>query len=169
MHQRTRETALILGSLLIFSLILAACGGAAAEPTATPEPIADEHMDEHMDEHAMDEHDMEAMHGIPEDAAAVPNPVAADEVSVSAGSQLFAANCATCHGENGMGDGPAAAGLDPKPANLHEDHVQALTDGALFYIVSNGVEGTAMPAWGESLGESDLWNVVNFMRTFGEG
>jgi mono/diheme cytochrome c family protein len=107
-------------------------------------------------------------HGIPEDAAALPNPIAATQDSVEAGAELYAANCAVCHGETGLGDGPSAAGLDPKPANLSEDHVQDLSDGALFYIINNGVEGTGMPAWKETLNDEQIWHLVNFARTFHE-
>src|SRR5690606_25374304 len=34
------------------------------------------------------------------------------------GAELYAANCASCHGDRGLGDGPAGRGLDPAPANL---------------------------------------------------
>ena len=48
----------------------------------------------------------------PESAA----PVAAADAN--AGATVYSANCATCHGLKGQGDGVAAAGLDPKPANF---------------------------------------------------
>jgi cytochrome c553 len=176
MRIRTRDILVATSLLVIISMALAACGGTASEPTEAPaeeehmeEHAEDEHVDEHAEDEHMDEHDMEGMHDVPEDAAAVPNPIESDEVSEAAGAQVFAVNCATCHGDSGEGDGPAAAGLDPAPSNLHEDHVQGLTDGALFYIITNGVADTAMPAWGESLSETDRWNVVNFLRTFQDG
>jgi len=46
--------------------------------------------------------------------------------------------------------------------------VQVLTDGGMFSIVHNGVENTAMPAFGETLEESDIWHVANFVRIFHE-
>lgn len=175
MHRRTRKTALIAGSVVILSLLLASCGEAAPEPTVTPEPMAEEHMDEHddgdehMDEdlHSPDDH-MAGAHDVPDDAAAVPNPLAGDEASTAAGAELYAANCALCHGEAGEGDGPAATGMEPAPANLHEGHVQGLTDGALFYIISHGRPDTPMPAWDNVLSEEQRWQVVNFLRTFGD-
>ncbi len=51
------------------------------------------------------------------------------------------------------------------PSDLHEGHVQGLSDGALFYIISHGKPDTPMPAWEDVLEEEDRWNVVNFMRT----
>jgi mono/diheme cytochrome c family protein len=159
-----KRTLLLLIVLATVALILSACGGGAeAEPEPEEEMAEDaEHDDTEM------EHDMEMDHGVPEDAAAVENPIEATEESIEAGATVFATNCATCHGESGAGDGPAAVGLDPKPADLSEDHVQGNTDGALFYIITNGREDTAMPAWEAIVSEEDRWNVVNFVRTFAE-
>ena len=103
---------------------------------------------------------------MPEEASEVPNPIEADAASVEAGSVVFVTNCATCHGETGEGDGPAAEGLEKKPADLHESHVQELSDGALFYIVTHGVPDTPMVAWENVLSEEERWHVVNFLRTF---
>ncbi len=112
---------------------------------------------------------MAGAHGVPEDAAAVSNPIEANEESIAAGGELYATNCAVCHGESGKGDGPGAAGLEKQPANLNEGHVQGLTDGALFYIVSHGRPDTPMPAWDNVLNEEQRWQVVNYLRTFNEG
>ncbi len=173
---------------VVAALLVTGCGGNgdASEDTEAPaatEEAEHEHMEgdehdaeeaEHMDDEAEHMHDeeseehMEGEHGIPEEAASVPNPVEASEESVATGAALFAANCAVCHGDEGRGDGPTAAGLDPKPANLHEDHVQDLTDGGLFHIITHGVSGTAMVGWESVLSEEERWHVVNFLRTFGE-
>ncbi|MCC7124807.1 MAG: cbb3-type cytochrome c oxidase subunit II [Acidobacteria bacterium] len=71
------------------------------------------------------------------------------------GQQLYAAHCATCHGERGLGDGPGAAGLLPKPANLAEhEYAEERVAAALW----NGVSGTAMPAW-RDLAPEDLASI----------
>lgn len=108
-------------------------------------------------------------HGVPPEAAAVENPVPATEESVTTGAALYAQNCAVCHGETGEGDGPAAAGLEKEPANLHAGHVQANSDGALFWIISHGKPETPMPPWDNVLTEEERWHVVNFLRTFNDG
>jgi mono/diheme cytochrome c family protein len=51
----------------------------------------------------------------PAAASAAPATAAAD---TAAGAKIFQTFCTTCHGPAGKGDGPAAAGLNPKPANL---------------------------------------------------
>jgi mono/diheme cytochrome c family protein len=60
------------------------------------------------------------------------------------GKALFAANCATCHGSSGRGDGPAASALVPRPANLAE-HRYAID--RLSEVLWNGSVGTSMSAW----------------------
>ena len=121
--------------------------------------------DETMNSEDMHGENMAVAHGIPDDAAARENPIPADDASIARGAELFQATCAVCHGPEGQGDGPGAAALNPKPANLSEDHVQGNSDGALFYTISNGVAGTAMVAWSQQYSEEDRWNLVNFLRT----
>ena len=77
------------------------------------------------------------------------------------------ANCATCHGQEGEGDGPAAANLEPQPANLTEPHVAVHTDGDLHWWITNGIQ-PAMPAFGEDLTQDEIWNVINYVRTLSE-
>lgn len=93
------------------------------------------------------------------------NPIAADDISLARGAQLFDLNCVQCHGTGGLGDGPVAAFLiNRKPADLTSALVQNKSDGAIFLTISNGVPGT-MPAISENLSVRDRWDVVNFVRT----
>lgn len=185
--KNNKQLVWIVGLLVIGALVVAACGSTAqvgpsaadaadveqadedhdAEGDHHEEEADVDHHEEMMDTHSPDDH-MAGAHNVPDDAAAVPNPIEADEASIAAGGTLFATNCAVCHGESGEGDGPAAAGLEKQPADLHAGHVQELSDGALFYIVSHGKPDTPMPAWENVLGEEERWQVVNFLRTFKE-
>jgi copper transport protein len=90
--------------------------------------------------------------------------VAADADSVAKGKIIYANNCALCHGPAGLGDGPSAAGLNPPPANL-QNHVNAHSSEVLFNWVTNGISGTAMPAFQDSLDERQRWDVINYIRT----
>jgi mono/diheme cytochrome c family protein len=92
------------------------------------------------------------------------NPVPADEVSVSRGRELFAINCRMCHGPNGEGNGPIAAAIVNKPANLTSDVTQSKSDGALFLTITNGVLGR-MPPMNENFFVRDRWDLVNYIRT----
>ena len=80
------------------------------------------------------------------------------------GAQLFAANCATCHGAAGRGDGLAAAALSPRPRDLTSSLVQSEPDGALFWKITRG--RGAMPAW-PWLPERERWALVWMIRELG--
>ena len=90
-----------------------------------------------------------------------------DHEAIEAGGVIYETSCATCHGPEGQGDGPAAEGLDPKPASLADAHMmEELGDGYLFWRVSEGGAfdpfNSAMPAWKEALSETERWQVVSF-------
>ena len=61
------------------------------------------------------------------------------------GKKLAETNCVSCHGASGKGDGPAAAALNPKPADWTSAKVQKESDGELFWKISNG--RGPMPPW----------------------
>ncbi len=131
----------------------------------------DEHMEDE-DEHQMDE--MDNMHvEAPDEFASLTNPFAGDTDAIAEGQEIFVTNCVTCHGPEGAGDGDAAAGLDPKPANLGDtEMMSSLTDGYLFWRVSKGGAmepfNSAMVAWEGSLTEEQRWQVISYVRIFSE-
>jgi putative copper resistance protein D len=82
--------------------------------------------------------------------------------SVAAGRRLFAQHCVVCHGPRGAGDGPAAAGLTPRPPDLRAHHVALHTAGDIFWWITHGKP--PMPAFGDRLGPDERWHLVNFLR-----
>lgn len=82
--------------------------------------------------------------------------------SIVAGAAVYAANCALCHGAGGKGDGPAAAGLPIRPADLTEPHLFAHSPGDLFWWVGHG-RGGVMPGFAHVLSASRRWDVINFV------
>jgi mono/diheme cytochrome c family protein len=92
------------------------------------------------------------------------NPVEADEASVRRGAELFAIHCQMCHGQTAEGNGPVAAFLANKPANLTTPVVQAKSDGSIFLTITNGIDGK-MPPLNENLTIPERWDLVNFIRT----
>lgn len=78
-------------------------------------------------------------------------------------AQLFAANCASCHGAGGAGDGPAGTGLEPPPANfLDLDAMAALSPSAAFNTILLGVPGTGMISF-QHLDKDDLWSLSAYV------
>ncbi len=100
--------------------------------------------------------------GDDESRASASNPSPADPASIARGGEVYVQNCQTCHGEQGRGDGPSAAGLTPPPADLRQ-HIPLHGDSELFAFVTNGIDGTAMPAWEDRLTEEQRWDVVNYL------
>jgi mono/diheme cytochrome c family protein len=109
---------------------------------------------------------------IPPEYAGLTNPVSLDETSLARGGEIYSTNCAACHGDGGLGDGPAAASLNPAPAPIAHTSLM-LDDSYLFWRISEG--GTAepfsstMPGWKASLDEQARWDVINYMRALGSG
>jgi mono/diheme cytochrome c family protein len=109
---------------------------------------------------------------IPEPYQGLANPVPAEQASLDRGAELYSTLCASCHGDGGMGDGPAGANLDPAPAPVAHSS-QMLGDDMLFWRVSEGGAmapfNSAMPAWKGSLDKQARWDVINYVRALGQG
>jgi len=94
------------------------------------------------------------------------NPIPPTQASIDRGRTLYLANCATCHGERGLGDGEAALQLAVRPADLRV-HVPLHPDAELHQFVRNGVR--TMPSFGGSLEENEIWDIVNYLRALTSG
>jgi len=99
----------------------------------------------------------------PEKADTLENPLENNERILNAGKQIFDQLCAVCHGKTGKGDGVTAATLKPKPADLSDKTVQAQTDGALYWKISEG--RPPMPPFKSQLNEKQVWALVTYIRS----
>lgn len=101
----------------------------------------------------------------------VRNPMEPTTRSLVHGKQVFTTNCVGCHGYNGDGKGPATRYIsNPAPRNFTDASQQLFfSDGELYDAILFGVDGTAMPAWGDQLTVNDIWDVTNFIRTIPNG
>jgi mono/diheme cytochrome c family protein len=90
------------------------------------------------------------------------------------GKQLYAQQCAACHGATGRGDGEAAYLLYPKPRDFVAANYRLVstwdrvpTDQDLFDTVTRGMPGSAMPSWGH-LTNAQRWAVVYYVKSLAE-
>ncbi len=93
------------------------------------------------------------------------NPVPRTAVSVARGQTIYEQHCVICHGSDGHGDGPMAATLNPPPADLHAAHVDYHDDQQLHDWIEGGINGSAMPAFKGKISDTDIWNLVNYVRS----
>lgn len=147
-----KQLFMLLTVFASFTLILAACGGGGEQAPAGGEGQMLERPEP------------------PGEYAAMTNPHGGDQAAIQAGQDLFQAQCVSCHGETGQGDGPAAASLDPKPQNLSQNQ-SGLSDGYLIWRISEGGANpefqSAMPAFKNAFSEEQIWQVISYIRTLG--
>ena len=102
------------------------------------------------------------------DPKKIKNPVAASAASVTAGAATFKKYCAFCHGPEAKGEGPLAP-KDSHPPDLTDakwDHGDS--DGEIFTTINNGAGGTSvMKGFKGKMPDTDMWNVVNYLRSLG--
>lgn len=101
---------------------------------------------------------------VPAEYKTMKNPVAKGDASNKAGMALYTKNCASCHGKTGLGDGVKARALKEFPGDFSKADYQNQTDGEHFYKTKAG--RGEMPKYEGKLADEDIWNIVNYMRTF---
>ena len=107
-------------------------------------------------------------HAVPHEYEGAANPLAGMPEAVQAGHDIYADQCANCHGVSGTGDGPHAATHDPMPSDLTDAHVQDTDDAYLMFRVSEGgiaPYNSAMPAFKGILSETERWQVIGYLRS----
>ncbi|MFN8662588.1 MAG: copper resistance protein CopC [Thermomicrobiales bacterium] len=105
----------------------------------------------------------------PSTTTAAAQLTALDPVAVSRGEELFAQNCVACHGPGAKGDGPGAATLKVKPADLTGGHSLMHSDDDYAYWVENGIAGTDMPGFGDKLDPEQIRDVISYVRSLQQG
>lgn len=94
--------------------------------------------------------------------------------SAPLGRRVYAQRCAVCHGPDGRGNGPAAPSLIPRPRDFTKGEFkykstpagQPPTDDDLVRVVYDGLQASAMPAWGDLLSVPEIRAVVDYVKDF---
>jgi mono/diheme cytochrome c family protein len=101
---------------------------------------------------------------VPANFKSMKNPVVKNDASNKAGMDIYNKNCSSCHGKAGLGDGVKARALKTFPGDFSKAEFQDQTDGDQFYKTKTG--RGEMPKYEGKLADNDIWNVVNYMRSF---
>jgi mono/diheme cytochrome c family protein len=93
--------------------------------------------------------------------------------SVDRGKTLYKEYCAQCHGFTGKGDGPAASGLDPKPAIHANIPFEKLPIEYLYNVINHGGPAVGkspnMPYWGLTIGQQGVADVIAYLKVTFKG
>ena len=105
-------------------------------------------------------------------AAAIRNPVPPTPASMAAGKIAYEATCAACHGKHAEGAVKAGVSISiieehggKQPSDLTDSQWDyGASDGEIFAVMKRGVPSTMMPGFDGALSDTDMWNIVNYLR-----
>jgi mono/diheme cytochrome c family protein len=137
--------------LLLAALVVAATGsitvGADVKPSLIERALAPWACDRSVERHA----------------PRVQNPYAGDPAAIAVGMDHYRENCLVCHGAPGIPATEIAKGLNPPSPSLGSEESDT-PDGELFWVTKHGIRLTAMPAFGPTHTDEEIWKIVAFVR-----
>jgi len=95
-------------------------------------------------------------------ARAIDPPNLEDPARIGVGAEHYAALCVGCHLAPGVTKSDVRAGLYPHPPNLAQEDTHDAQRA--FWTIKHGIKMSAMPAWGKTLDDAAIWDLVAFLR-----
>ena len=95
------------------------------------------------------------------------NPLTATAQNLQDGEHEYDEHCAVCHAFDGSGENRIGADFYPPVVRLSKG-AMFLSDGALYFIVSNGIRMSGMPGFGTKHSSDELWKIILWVRHFPE-
>src|SRR5580698_3233099 len=95
-------------------------------------------------------------------AASIAVPNLEDPARIAAGAVRYSALCVSCHLAPGVTKSQLRAGLYPHPPNLAQEDIPDARRA--FWTIKHGIKMSAMPAWGKSVDDEVIWDIVAFVR-----
>lgn len=87
-------------------------------------------------------------------------------IDLAEGRQLYERSCGSCHGISGQGDGVAGRAMNPRPPAIGDAAtMRDVSPATMYRIVSVGIGGTPMPAYGALLTPEQRWNIVSYLMS----
>jgi len=94
------------------------------------------------------------------------DPVPDSPDSIAKGKEIYTKNCESCHGATGIGDGAAAAALDPKPRDFTLGKYKYGSEPwQMMRTIMEGAPNTGMAGWDGRMDEKDAWTVLWYVKS----
>jgi mono/diheme cytochrome c family protein len=93
-------------------------------------------------------------------------PALDDPKRIEAGAERYAALCVGCHLAPGVAKSDIRSGMYPHPPSLAQEEMR--DSRRAFWTIKHGIKMSAMPAWGKSLDDVLIWDIVAFVRKMPE-
>jgi mono/diheme cytochrome c family protein len=100
----------------------------------------------------------------PKSARRLKNPLPASDENIAAGRALFGQHCAVCHGEDGKAKTEMAASMKVKPADLTDRAMHGITDGEIYWVITNGIKRSGMPAFKAKASDTERWQMALYVK-----
>lgn len=92
------------------------------------------------------------------------NPLTMNEETLASGRALYNNHCATCHDEDGKAKTETAAAMKRKPTDLTAKAMHGLTDGEIWWVITNGIAKSKMPAFKAKATEQERWQMTLYTK-----
>ncbi len=100
----------------------------------------------------------------PASAKQLKNPLSVTEGNIASGRALFNQRCASCHGADGRAQTEMAATMRMKPADLTGSAVHGRMPGEIYWVITNGINASGMPAFKDKMDEQERWQTVLYVQ-----
>ena len=105
----------------------------------------------------------------PASARKLKNPIKATPENIERARALYVANCASCHGEDGKSKTDIASVMTPKPTDLTAKEMKGITDGEIYWVITNGIKKSGMPALKTKRTDEERWLMTEYVKKLAAG